>query len=1115
MGCRYLLVLIALGICVPGTGFWEAAALPGNETVKQTADLSIRFMHIKPQVEDPWLTAHWAFDEGSGYQASDASGREATAWLGGEHWNTEDCGLTASLWKPGRRGWSVHLNGTQWLQVRQAPHLEHAGEQSLNLWVMPQEKVSGWLVGNLSPSGGYALSVLDNGALAFEYMDSLSERRVLRSDPGLVVVGAWQMVGVSFSPRNGLLRFSLNGNAVGDYEIPALPMKPSQTDLFIGGAPGMTRGLLGRVDEVSLFSRALEEQDWASLYVSGLPRAYLQSRETIDAGRSEWSRFRGNEPIPHPVEEASLMNLRFDGDPACTPGRQPLKSENPLFVPGFFGGALDGSSLRGGLCYDSPYHEGRGTIELWVALSDEKGGPVFRLEGKEMGAEIHLSSSDVVLVYGPPNNRSGAENLRVSGLNLQKDLPIHLALSWDGPSGAFRLFLNGAPLADEGGMKAALPFGGKIWIGGNKTESFLGLVDDVALSSGFKDWGEVCPRGHVATESPAMDLMLGFNHREPGRLFHWRPGQEGAYWTYGEKAWDHPEEAGCIVQEVGSGIQTLYHPDAFGHDSSVEASISVDSLEGGWVGVFVHSPGPETRHFSGGVFAVDFLNSRLWLATIRDGRVVREKEFKNDFEFQEGRVYQLTLSAVGGVLRGYVDNRNVASMISQGEDAGRGYAGLFTLDGRASFDDVHFKAITPATVDSRRIEMRMIGTSEEIAYADWGFHAFRWKKRHGQVPWERHTKNPEPPGNIFGPDAQTSRPNPSSFWRSQDAANSALILVNGTFYYFLRGNPTIGGRHGNAQIGVLWTEDRHFDGLRFTDPTLEESGRERNWVLQGHPDTNREGCSDEPPRHERFQLNDQGVVYLDGKILMVCREFRNRNPHSNPFRRLVMALFDPEKRQWTNPLPQTVSWSSMNPDSCYAGLYGINATPELALLRDPVDDGFVVLLYHGMTSEFRAVHESTQGHRYNAVSGFSFDGETLHPHPAYPEKESVYTRKGDLLFGERVLFDNGIWYMHANAHSERLVRDWPDRFSLYAALDPYEGAWVESRDSQHPERPYFERGRPFDPDNGAIWQGTMLRYRNRYYMYYENYHVIDNVEEMYEQYDHLQTGSRVGYSTAN
>jgi hypothetical protein len=34
-------------------------------------------------------------------------------------------------------------------------------------------------------------------------------------------------------------------------------------------------------------------------------------------------------------------------------------------------------------------------------------------------------------------------------------------------------------------------------------------------------------------------------------------------------------------------------------------------------------------------------------------------------------------------------------------------------------------------------------------------------------------------------------------------------------------------------------------------------------------------------------------------------------------------------------------------------------------------------------------------------------------------------------------------------------------------------------------------------------------------MYYETYHAIADVNQPYEAYDHIQTGSRVGYATAN
>src|SRR6056297_443163 len=145
---------------------------------------------------------------------------------------------------------------------------------------------------------------------------------------------------------------------------------------------------------------------------------------------------------------------------------------------------------------------------------------------------------------------------------------------------------------------------------------------------------------------------------------------------------------------------------------------------------------------------------------------------------------------------------------------------------------------------------------------------------------------------------------------------------------------------------------------------------------------------------------------------MLCREFRNNNDLSNKFRRIVMGLFDVEKQSWISKQPQTVPWSRMNPDSCYATFHGINATPEISLLRDPRSNEFVVLLFHAMSSEYLHQESTSTKRGYSMVSGFLFDGNSLDPHPSYPERIGLHKRDNEMVFGERVFFDNGIWYMN-------------------------------------------------------------------------------------------------------
>ncbi len=71
------------------------------------------------------------------------------------------------------------------------------------------------------------------------------------------------------------------------------------------------------------------------------------------------------------------------------------------------------------------------------------------------------------------------------------------------------------------------------------------------------------------------------------------------------------------------------------------------------------------------------------------------------------------------------------------------------------------------------------------------------------------------------------------------------------------------------------------------------------------------------------------------------------------------------------------------------------------------------------------------------ITGLSFDGKDLSLHPGYSSRKIFSKKDDDAIYGQRVLFDNGIYYMNVNAGSDKtkLRKDWPDRFQLFTALD--------------------------------------------------------------------------------
>jgi hypothetical protein len=1088
-GLTALLGTLALGSAGQSVPLAQAGSpLAGSPLAypAEPADLSVRFRELQPRVAVPGLRAYWPLDEASGYVARDAAG-SADAHLTGTHWNTTASGLTAAHWRAGRRAGALALDGTERLQLRATRTLP-AVPRSVGLWVRPERLTSAPLL----VWGGLRLETTAAGTLRAQYTDAAG--RLLRAEtpPTALRAGQWRYLGLSLDPAAGTLTLILDGQLLPPSRgTEPLQPAPLTTDPTVGQAASGGPGFAGLLDEISLFDRPLTPAEWGRLYRTGLPKRYTQTRATIDSARTVWRAYDGTAPVPHPLEPATRLSLSFDETLTDRRGTVPLApAPAGAFQPGRFGAALDLRALKTPLAYALPTDTEAFTLETYVR-ADAPTGPLLHLSGTGPALTVGREDGRWVLTDGTRRSASPAADAAPEAWQ-------HLALVSDGRR--MEWYLNGVR---QGTLPVALrPNRLRLVPGGALA------VDDLRLSAGALPEEGRFPHGLVATGAAGLDFRDSF-HASPGeRLRRWADAT--GTWRYAPKTW---EDDGTHTGDGGTGRGALYQsaprgrhripvPQAGAFAQSLEAGIALDSLRDGWAGLLTR----RTADSSYATFALNAGRNQFRLVAYRRGVPVAERTIDAPLRLRPRQTYTLTLTATRGLLRGYLDGQPILALPTDDAGTEPGGASLWTEQTTAFFDDVHHTALTPATADSRLLQTRVWaeGTWAEpgwqVAVGALRHGAFRWQKRPGSLPWAPRGKDPEPPGNLFGPTTNVERPNPTADWRSEDAANSALAAWDGRILYVLRGNPDHGGPHGVAALGVLTQPADRFTGRHFHDVP--------GAVLRGHPELS-PACADAPPRHERYQLNDQGLTLVGNRALVVAREFRNRTRVGNRYKRLVYAWIDPATGQWQTPVPRYADWSVMNAADCFDTLRGLDATPEITTWRDPATNEAVVLLYHK--------HSTPEGRPANGVTGFRVRGDSLVRHPGYPTRPNLTKASQERAYGQRLLFDNGIYYLHLNAGStrDRLDRDWPDRFELYTALDPYAGTWTDSRANADSTQPYFTRGAAHDPDNGAIWQGALLKHRGRYYLYYENYHVVENTEQPYDQYDALHSGSRVGFATAN
>lgn len=672
----------------------------------------------------------------------------------------------------------------------------------------------------------------------------------------------------------------------------------------------------------------------------------------------------------------------------------------------------------------------------------------------------------------------------------------HVTLSWepDEAGTLFSLYLNGAPAATLHVAPAVTPAGIDTllsWQGAAR-------LHDAVYETLPVTWLTAMPQGHVRTRTSELDLM---DHGRAGGLpFGWRATSGAARYE------DH------ALRATGEGgLVRLYHPAAFGLRAGMEATLRFESDSA--AGVFLGGSAPEEELFSGYAACLKAGSSEVHLLRFEEGEPALLREFEMDHVIRPGVRYTLNLAHDGDHLRVFLDGHAVIAhpAVSPLIPA---YAGLWHDGAPIAFNAMHFSALTPSTEASRLVSLRTFQTPPRVfdtasgpvrisvRDVDTAAVPFQWMVRRGVKPeWKRSeiSDRTEPTGSLFGPSLDgVTRPNPPAAWRAQDSANSDVLVHDGRIYYNMRGNPLA---RRPSRIGMLTLDRDRFDGLRFPDPTQEELAPQLLLANDGL-------CPGS-------QINDQGTVWLPpNRMLLMCRQTgRGRS------RALVYGLYDMTSGKWTPQQAFTVPWSQMDPE-CAGAMPWYNGTPELVAVRHPETNELVIYLYHEWPDAEDAPRYDTKitPMRFDEREGLMLTG----PARGIGVHNADWSDRHRRTFGFRVFFDNGIYYMHFNAASlpRGIFRDWPDVFRLASALSP-EGPWVISEASVARSEPYyFERGKPYDFDNGAIWHGSVLKLDGRYYMYYEFMHTIfQDVDHSYldwrGEYGLPETGSRVGLAIAN
>jgi hypothetical protein len=196
------------------------------------------------------LVAAYAFDEGAGTAAADASG------------NANNCTLTAATWiTPGRFGNALLFNGTNsYVAAADRASLDLT-EVTLEAWVYPTSTTGYRMIVDKTTTGqpsNYFFAI-DDGILAFGFYNGAWREHRSAVGPAL---DTWSHVAATFSDTANQVRLYLNGAQVLSSTETTSPVV--NADQFRVGVGFPDESFAGRIDEVRVYNRALSTAEIAA-----------------------------------------------------------------------------------------------------------------------------------------------------------------------------------------------------------------------------------------------------------------------------------------------------------------------------------------------------------------------------------------------------------------------------------------------------------------------------------------------------------------------------------------------------------------------------------------------------------------------------------------------------------------------------------------------------------------------------------------------------------------------------------------------------------------------------------------------------------------------------------
>jgi fibronectin type 3 domain-containing protein len=201
------------------------------------------------QTPAPGLVGAWAFGEGTGTTATDASGNGNAGTINGAAWSTQ-----------GRFGNGLDFNGaTNTVRVPNSTSLNLGSAMTLSAWVQPTVPQDDWNTILHRQADRYLLTASGNGgALRPAGGGTFGGATSTVDAPTAIPVGTWTYLAVTYD--GSTLRLYVNGTQVAT-NVAGGAIGANSNPLWIGGNQPYGEYFEGRIDEVRVYKRALTQAE--------------------------------------------------------------------------------------------------------------------------------------------------------------------------------------------------------------------------------------------------------------------------------------------------------------------------------------------------------------------------------------------------------------------------------------------------------------------------------------------------------------------------------------------------------------------------------------------------------------------------------------------------------------------------------------------------------------------------------------------------------------------------------------------------------------------------------------------------------------------------------------